>query len=94
MWVRNEISLLPKYRVTLVVKHLGWVHLDLACSPGWKAATAAQAGRWNIPYHTYINPTKALDRQSHPVKEQEICLLTWVCSMGFRLQSVACVKSL
>ena len=40
------------YRVTLVVKYLGWVDLDVGSSFGWWAATVAtycQAGWWNIP---------------------------------------------
>ena len=44
------------YRVTLVVKCLGWVDLDLGSSPGlWATAVA-----------TYC-PTKVLGHQNHPV---------------------------
>ena len=39
------------YRVILVVLELGWVDLDLRCSPGWWAVTAATYCQGSIVEH-------------------------------------------
>ena len=58
------------YRVTLVVKYLGWVDLDAGSSFGWWAATAKQDGE---TYQILVNPTKVFDPQSHPVFQLTAC---------------------
>ena len=59
------------YRVTMVVRDLGWVYSDLRSSPGCQATTVATycPGSMMIDEtpQIYVNTTQVSDHHGHPV---------------------------
>ena len=60
------------YRVTLVVKCLGWVDIDMECSTStiqlaWVVDSCCSGPSAMGTLQIQVNPTKVLDHQSHPV---------------------------
>ena len=59
-----------QYRVAHLLANLGWVDLDLGSSPGWwplLQLPTAQAGWWNIPNLSQLNPVPVRQEMGHPV---------------------------
>ena len=85
----SSCSAKTQYRVTMAVRHLGWVDSDLWSSFGSQADTVdinCQAAWWNTPKLCQPNP--GLTPPCHPVPSYYIFLLNSVTHIRIELQYI------